>query len=302
MEAAKLSCLLLGGFKAFCVANREKVDGSYLTDEDLSGFSVDETNPTSLIIGSDGSIAGAASLMATEKAIAASKARFRILWYPDGGEDGYRLLLGALFRDITGIDSAYLFAPLEDRHLKGVLDNLGFIVERRVYSLMRATALPLGEDELPDGFTIRPFVRGKDEAAWRRVRNAAFETVKGNDAPQSVGDVSRMASSPDSIEGAMLVLEECGRAVAVARGSLDELNGKPVMNIGPIAVLPERQGMGLGRALLRSLVKIASDKRFDVTTLSVNADNENALKLYIGEGFTKLRSFACRSVKPSALL
>lgn len=302
MEAVKLSCLLLGEFKAFCVANREKVDGSYLTDEDLSGFSVGEANPTCLLLRSDGSIAGAASLMATEKAIAASKVRFRILWQTDGGEHGYRLLLGALFRDIAGIDSAYLFAPLDDRLLKGVLDNLGFVVERKVFSLKRATALPLGEDLLPEGFTIRPFVQGRDEAAWRRVRNAAFETVKGNDAPQSVGDVSRMASSPDSIEGAMLVLEECGRAVAVARGSLDELNGKPVMNIGPIAVLPERQGMGLGRALLRSLVKIASDKRFDVTTLSVNADNENALKLYIGEGFTKLRSFACRSVKPSALL
>ena len=302
MKVSRLEPQQLGRFVEFCNASRDKVDGSYLSDEDLSGFSVADEDPTYLLTKEDGSIAGAVSLMLTAKAIAARKARFRLLWCRDGDKGHYRALLSALSDEAFGIDSAYLFAPLEDTHLSSILDELGFIVERNVYSLARGMELPPGKPSLPGGYAIRPFVKGVDEAAWCRVRNAAFATVKGNDAPQSADDVLRMASSPDGIEGAMLVLEERGRAVAVARGSKDELDGKPAMNIGPIAVLPERQGMGLGRALLRALVSIALEKGIGMTTLSVNADNETALKLYVSEGFTKMRSFACRSVKPSSIL
>lgn len=297
MKAVELDAARLGDFKAFCVASRDKVDGSYLSDEDLQGFIAGEADPTYVLLGCDGSIAGAGSLMLTRKALAASKARLRILWCPKGEEKDYSCLLAALFRNSAGIDSAYLFAPLEDAHLSGILDALGFNVERNVYSLMRDAALPPGKVLLPPGFAIRPFALGADEDEWCRIRNAAFATVKGNEAPQSPADIVQMGSSADRIDGAMLVLEESGRAVAVARGSRDELEGNPVMNIGPIAVMPERQGMGLGRALLRSLVSLASQKGFSVTTLSVNADNETALRLYISEGFTKLRCFACRSVK-----
>lgn len=302
MEVIKLGTDLLAGFLAFCVANREKVDGSFLTDEDLSGFEVGPQNPTCLLPSGEGAVVGAASLMVTPRALASKKARFRIFWCPVGSGHDYALLLGTLLKDVSGIDSAYLFAPLDDGNFGRILDALGFVTERNVYSLIRSTTVPSGEPMLPKGFSIRPFVGGMDETAWCAVRNAAFSQVKGNEAPQSAEDVLRMASSPDMIEGAMLVLEEQGRAVAVARGSADEINGRPAMNIGPIAVLPDRQGMGLGRALLRSLVLIASARGYDAATLSVNADNENALRLYVSEGFTKLRSFACRAVKPSSLL
>lgn len=302
MQAVKLEVSQLPAFLAFCAANRDKIDGSYLSEEDMSGFAADEGNPTFLLIENGGGIAGAASLMLTSKAIAARKARFRILWCKEGTKQRYSSLLNAMFKEVTGIDSAYLFAPLEDSRLEGILDGLGFKVDRNVYSLARNAALPCSEAQLPNGFSIRTFVKGLDEAEWCDVRNAAFATVKGNEVLQSADDVCRMASAPDSIDGAMLMVEECGRTVAVARGSSDELDGRPAMNIGPIAVLPERQGIGLGRALLRSLVIMASAKGCYMTTLSVNADNEVALKLYISEGFTKLRSFACRSVKPSAFL
>ncbi len=302
MEVIKLDADRLGEFKEFCIASREKVDGSYLSDEELHGFAVGEADPTCILAGCDGSIAGAASIMLTARAVAARKARFRILWCPKGSREDYALLLAELMKEAAGIDTAYFFAPLEDAHLSGLLDDLGFTIERNVYSLKRDTALPPGEVALPEGFAIRPFVMGKDEHAWCKVRNAAFAAVKGNEAPQSPEEVSLMASSTDGIDGAMLMLEERGTAVAVARGSRDVLEGKPSMNIGPIAVLPDRQGMGLGRALLRSLVSVASVKGFGVTTLSVNADNETALRLYTSEGFTKLRCFACRSAKPSSFL
>lgn len=302
MQVIRLDVSRLGAFLEFCASNRDKVDGSFLADEDLSGFTAGDADPTFLLTGSGGCITGVASLMLTSRAISARRARFRILWCMDGDKQCYASLLNAMSDAVKGINSAYLFAPLEDAHFNGILDELGFIVERNVYSLKRSTALPRAEAQLPNGLTIRPFVKGQDEVEWCNVRNSAFATVKGNEAPQSAEEVLRMASSPDSIEGAMLMIEEGGRTIAVARGSADEMDGRPSMNIGPIAVLPEKQGMGLGRALLRSLVMMAYDMGLDMTTLSVNADNEAALKLYISEGFTKMRSFACRSVRPSAFL
>ena len=65
------------------------------------------------------------------------------------------------------------------------------------------------------------------------------------------------------------------------------------MNIGPLAIIPEYQGKGLGRILLRTILNFAKDKNYKRTILCVNAENERAKALYIQEGFKQVEGVVC---------
>ncbi len=55
-----------------------------------------------------------------------------------------------------------------------------------------------------------------------------------------------------------------------------------------VCVAPERQGRGLGRYLLRALVKIARDHRVQRVFLEVRPSNPGAITLYHSEGFNEI--------------
>ena len=65
------------------------------------------------------------------------------------------------------------------------------------------------------------------------------------------------------------------------------------MNIGPLAILPEYQGKGLGRQLLRASLQFAKENSYKRTILSVNGENERAQALYIQEGFKQVEGVTC---------
>jgi len=55
-----------------------------------------------------------------------------------------------------------------------------------------------------------------------------------------------------------------------------------------IAVVPNRRGSGVGRALLRKLLDTARSQGFEALSLSTRRDNPAAIRLYEGHGFTRL--------------
>jgi mycothiol synthase len=76
-------------------------------------------------------------------------------------------------------------------------------------------------------------------------------------------------------------------------GNSDEYEGSPIVNIGPLAIIPEYQGRGLGRALLRASLSFAKEKGYSRTILCVNAENERAKALYLDEGFKQVEAVTC---------
>lgn len=61
-------------------------------------------------------------------------------------------------------------------------------------------------------------------------------------------------------------------------------NGRTLDVIG-IAVDPRQRRGGVGRALIRTVVAIARERRFGAVTLNVSTANEAAIALYESEGF-----------------
>jgi ribosomal-protein-alanine N-acetyltransferase len=80
----------------------------------------------------------------------------------------------------------------------------------------------------------------------------------------------------------VVMRDESGRVdgyAGLAVGAKDEAE------VQTIGVRPDRQGAGLGRALLRDLLDVAGRRR---TYLEVRTDNTAAIALYRAEGFTTI--------------
>lgn len=118
-------------------------------------------------------------------------------------------------------------------------------------------------------------------------------TLKGNETPATPQMIAKMVLEEDYIEGGLMILYHKGRAVGVVRGSKEEYEDLPIMNIGPLAIIPEYQGKGLGRRLLRASLNFAKEQSYDRTVLCVNAENERAKSLYIQEGFEQIEAVVC---------
>ncbi len=292
MKIVQLNKERINDFFDYCKRHRGHVDDSFLYDEDFEKFQLGNDNPTYLVTYDDEKIVGAASLILDEYNRSGKKGRFRIFHSEINDIAIYKGLLQSILVQIEGIEKVFTFVPTNNKELLDNIAALNFVIERYVFLLIREL------DDIPDvimpqDYTIRPVELNRDEENWCKVRNAAFATVRGNETPVTSNMVKEMILSSDNIEGGAMILYHKDNAVGCIRCSYDDFENEPIVNIGAIAVIPEYQGKGLGRLLLRAGLNFAKNKAYAKTYLSVNADNEKAKSLYIQEGFRQAEAVVC---------
>ena len=278
-------------FREFCRKYRGRVDDSFLYDEDLNNFEPNTDNPTFLYL-EGGQVVAAASLIIDDYNRRGNRARFRILYSEKDSRGIYDGIFHRILIHAQDLEKVYIFVPTFNEVLMGRMERLGFQRERYTYLMIREDN-PVRAEDLPEGFALKAFDAERDLQEWCNVRNIAFATVKGNETPITPEMVRSFTDRNDYLSGGMIMLTHEGRAIGIARGTRDEYNGKAIMNIGSVAVLPEYQGRGLGRVLLREAVRFAKRVGFSSTILSVNADNEGARKIYDREGFKEVEGVVC---------
>lgn len=279
-------------FVAYCKKHRSELDDSYLYDFDLMKFQAGNENPTYLALNQQDEIIGAASLVMDDYHKRGKRARFRIFHCEPQDLQCYQQLLEAVLKHTASLEKVFLFIPIGNKKLIEMIEGLKFSVERYAFLLVRED-LDVAEVELPEGYELKGFRPGQDEENWLTVRNAAFSTLKGSETPLTTEGVKTLLTDDDYLEGGMMILFHQGKPVGVIRGADDEYEEAPIMNIGPVAILPEYQGRGLGRSLLRASLRFAKEKGYKRTILSVNGENERAQALYIQEGFKQVDAVAC---------
>ncbi len=139
---------------------------------------------------------------------------------------------------------------------------------RRVTQDARPTAAP------PASIRIRPEAPG-DEPAIRAVTDAAFapSTEEGR-----IVDALRSDPGAWLPELSLVAIDEGSGALAghvvTSRGTLHGADGttRPILGLGPISVVPERQGQGIGGALMRASIARASADGWPVIVLLGHAD------------------------------
>ena len=175
---------------------------------------------------------------------------------------------------------------------------MGFFIDRRSWLLGR----PLGgalDPRIPSGLLLVPCEpgNGRHVEDWCAVINDAFDGMAGH-STMTPATFAQLQDPSAVFTGGDLLLYEGPRAIGLVsvRKDTDEPAGNQGY-LGPVAVIRARQKKGLGRALLRAGLAAAQARGFARCVLTVNAENESALGLYLEEGFTRMAVYTCWAVR-----
>jgi mycothiol synthase len=248
-------------------------------------------NPTYLLYG-ENEVVGVCSIIQDEYHLKGNKARVRIFHCSLNRLEDYEMLLEKVLPLDPRVKSIIMFILNKNIISREIVEKMGFVVERYSYVMERSGKEPV-EFVFSDGYELTDFVAGRDEADYLHVRNTAFSTLKGSETPHTKEQVMDYMKSGQILVGGAKILRYKGEPVGIIRMEHEIEQGKDYSFVAPLAILPEYQGKGLGSNLLRAGIKIGFDNSYEDCMLTVNVENENALKLYFKEGFEKTFEVVC---------
>lgn len=269
--------------------NGRNHDESFLPSED---FLPDSNHPAFLLMDSS-EVVGAAGLLLTEPYRNAGRGRITILHASPAAWDSYPMLTEALLTE-SGMN-LYGFLPEDLKEAGKQWRRIGWKEERRAYLLVNDNpAIP--NDETAHGFSWR-FVTAADEKGleiWRNLINRNFAQLAGH-VELTLERVRELAGAPENLgEGLTLLLGPNG-PVGTLQAEIDEEEPEGSF-LGAICLNPEMRGRGLGRLLLRRGLALSRRAGLNPTWLSVNAENDNAVSLYLSENFRKEKVMICYGI------
>ena len=174
----------------------------------------------------------------------------------------------------------WVSSPTEDDD--AVATAAGLSAERDLYELR--TPLPLAAPA--DQVAWRPFRPG-DEEAWLAVNNRAFDwhPEQGGWTLEMLRE--RLAEPWVDLDG-FLLHERDGRLAAFCWTKVHADHDPPLGEIYVIAVDPDFQGLGLGKAMtLAAMDWLHRERGITVGNLYVDASNTTAVTLYERLGFRR---------------
>jgi mycothiol synthase len=281
-------------FLAYCRAHRFDHDESFLDEHSLSLFVPGQEEKAVILRDEAGAVRGAASLMLGPSQREMHRARFRVFHAEAGGESEYRAMFGALFPVEADFRECCLFLPGKAEAAARVVQGLGFRVDRRSWLLARSLRGPVAEPSLA-GISLVPLDPSDSGLvrAWCDVINDAFHGMAGH-STMTPASLAALLDPAAEFSGGNLIAFDAQHAVGLVavKKDTDEASGTQAY-LGPVAVIRERQKKGLGRALLCAGLSAAKARGFASCVLTVNAENEKALGLYVAEGFERRAVYTC---------
>jgi mycothiol synthase len=159
--------------------------------------------------------------------------------------------------------------------------QLGLSRERDLWVMRRPAASPLPGGSLP-GVTIRGFEPG-DEAAVLQINAAAFAHHPEQGAMSEADLAERMAEDWFDPAGLLLAVDDDGSVLGFHWTKQHDPDHGEVYVVG---VSPAAHGRGVGKALTVAGLRYLAERRIAEVHLFVESDNEPAVRLYSGLGFT----------------
>ncbi|MGI8587044.1 MAG: GNAT family N-acetyltransferase [Chloroflexia bacterium] len=173
------------------------------------------------------------------------------------------------------------------------LEHLGFKQVQSFVLMRLSPQTPLAEPELPPGYTIRPYTEVNDIPTLTNALNRGF-IGHWDQHDDTEEEIAHWLKSEDvRPEGIFLAYGPQGDVAGVCIATIGEgralRRGVPTGYIDSLAVVPEHRSHGLGRALLLTGMRLLRAEGQEVVELDAIGDNELALPLYEGVGFTVAR-------------
>lgn len=274
-------------FLEYTAVHGPEHDDSYTTPDELARFD-HSAEPAVLALDADGRVVGAASAMLAGY-LHHGDARLRILHAADP-ELSTALLDRLIARLPDAVRRVFLFLPDTELLTAEALQLAGFVESRRVYIVRHSDPRHAEQPQLPGGTRLAP-AYPTEAVRWAHTVNAAFRAEPGR--PDMEPDRARELLARQRVirEGTHIAWRDdipVGAVMTV--GVPDDPYGA---EIETLAVIPADQGIGLGRALLRTALSAAGHDGRTHVTLSVSTTNRRALALYLDAGFTVEAAFIC---------
>ena len=159
---------------------------------------------------------------------------------------------------------------------------------RRLHVMGRSLSSgePWGEPRLPPGYAVRTFEPGRDEDAWLALNAAAFAHHPEQGSLRRADLDQRMAEPWWDPTGLILVVDaDDPDVLAASHWTKVDPPGGEVGEVYVVAVAPERQGLGLGRAVTVLGLDHLRSLGLDRVVLYVDEENAAAMRTYRGLGF-----------------
>lgn len=291
MRAERLTERTREEFLEYCRIHRYEVDDSFLYEDQLKTFKVDDENPTYLLMDED-MVAGAVSLYRSEYFLKGNRARFRIFHSTIRTLEAYKLLWEKIKVHAEDLDKVFTFIDEKNTAVRKIMEELGFDIERISYLLERQ-AQDIPQVDIQPGYRVEDLVFDRDEEIWCEVRNAAFSQLAGAETPITVGQVKEMKDHEGHLAGGMKILSCNGVPAGILNVEKEWDEGEWKTFIGLLAVKPDHQGKGIGRLLLREGLRFGKEAGMEKALISVNGENDKAVSLYTREGFEKKTVMIC---------
>lgn len=240
-------------------------------------------------------VVGYAHLDPTD-AVAGSAAE--VVVHPAFRGRGYGRLLVEAAGEQTPDGRLRLWAHGDHPAARKLAGAMGFRVVRRLEQLRRSLSAPLPELHLPGNVRLRAFRPGVDEADWLRLNARAFTGHPEQGGWTGSDLAARMQESWFDPDGFLIAEELLGDAPRMVAFHWTKIHGggpaagpqmhghDPIGEVYVVGVDPDHRGRGLGRSITLAGLGWLRSRGLPQAMLYVEADNEPALAVYHGLGFT----------------
>jgi mycothiol synthase len=205
------------------------------------------------------------------------------------GLDGSRLAIAATMFDQVedAVDAVLVWARGDTGPVRAEAERRGYVADRALLTMSRRlTDLDPGHRALPDGVRIRPFVPGKDDAAWLGVNARAFATHAEQGRWTQADLADRLAQPWFDPAGFLLAVDTAGELLGF---HWTKRHSPQLGEVYVIGLDPSAQGRGLGRTLLLAGLQYLQRTGAETVILYTDEENQGAVRLYEKTGFAITR-------------
>lgn len=290
MRVKRLGVERVQEFINYCKNHREEHDPSYLDNEELENFKLNDYNPTYVLLDEKDKIIGCVSLMIAPE-MGAKRGRFRIFHSVETDISPYKLMLEEILPYTKELKSVYLFIPRQRTAVREILELLEFRI-RRISYILEVNSDDMVSPKFSQEYEIRPLKYGNEEDMYCNIVNKCLSVLPDYCDITSEQVKKEKTSSLFGHIGHRLLWKD-NKPIGAICVTTDDEDGIEEAGISNLAILPEYRGLGLGKNLLRAGVNFAKEIGIEKIWLCVNGENEKAARLYLSEGFKEVSGLIC---------
>jgi mycothiol synthase len=194
---------------------------------------------------------------------------------------------------LTAIDRVEAWSHADHPGAARIAARFGIPRERELRIMSRPTSLPLGEAVVPPGVRVRTFLPS-DEEALLAVNAAAFAHHPEQGHMTSVDFRERVGEPWFDPAGLFLAVPDHDDPEMPVLGfhwtKVHRDEDPPYGEVYVVATNPKAAGRGLGTLLTNIGLRHLATQGVDEVILYVDGDNDPAIAVYEGQGFTPVRT------------